>query len=305
MPAGRFRSPAGIGTTAVLRTRAPDPCCGPACRVAVVNALEHWRSALRSWAIPEEILAAAPESPYGFPTELFRRRAERAAESEPTPTTLRALDALPAGGSVLDVGVGAGSTSLALASRASLIVGVDVSQDMLAAFRETAQAAGVAARTVHGIWPDVASEVEPADVVVCGHVFYNVQDLEPFVHQLTAHARRRVVVELTGHHPLAWMNDLWQRFHTLDRPAGPTADDAERALLELGLDPGRARLEAPGSGGFDRREDAVALVRRRLCLPPDRDAEIAEALGGRLAERDGLWSAGPIVQAVETLWWDR
>ena len=48
-----------------------------------------------------------------------------------------------------------------------------------------------------------------------------------------------------------------------------------------------------GSGGFERREDAIHSVRKRLCLPADRDAEIAEALGGRLRETDGLWDVGP------------
>ena len=42
-----------------------------------------------------------------------------------------------------------------------------------------------------------------------------------------------------------------------------------------------------GSGGFARREDAIHSVRKRLCLPADRDPEIAEALGGRLRERRG------------------
>ena len=59
-----------------------------------------------------------------------------------------------------------------------------------------------------------------------------------------------------------------------------------------------------GRGGFEQREDAVALIRRRLCLGPENDPEIAEALGDRLAEREGLWSAGPPEQILVTLWWD-
>ena len=60
-----------------------------------------------------------------------------------------------------------------------------------------------------------------------------------------------------------------------------------------------------GSGGFERRDDAIALVRRRLCLKADRDGEIAESLGDRLKQRNGLWSAGPAEQRLVTLWWDR
>jgi len=268
-----------------------------------MSAADRWREALLAWAIPDEILSAAPETPYGFPTELFRRRAERAAARAPTPTTARALESLPGDGTVLDVGVGSGATSLPLASRASRIIGVDESEGMLESFRASAESAGVEAVGFLGAWPGVAAHVEPTDVVVCGHVFYNVQDLPPFVRELTTHARRRVVVELTDHHPWAWMHDLWMRFHRLQRPDGPTADDAEAVLRETGLDPGREDRLDEGSGGFERREDAVALVRRRLCLPAARDAEVEDALGDRLARRDGLWSAGPAIQRITTTWW--
>jgi SAM-dependent methyltransferase len=271
-------------------------------------AAERWGAALHEWAIPERILTRAPESPYGYPTECFRTRAERSMDRDPTPTTLRALEALPAAGTVLDVGVGGGATSLPLARKASRITGVDASQDMLDAFRQTAAAIGVEADTILGAWPDVARDAPTADVVVCGHVLYNVQDLTPFVLAMTHHARRRVVVEITDRHPWSWMNDLWRRFHDLGRPEGPTAEDAQEALRELGLETGRDDRSVPAGAqppaGFERVTDAVALVRRRLCLPADRDPEIRTALGDRLVERHGLWSAGPAEQTLVTLWWD-
>ena len=83
-----------------------------------MNALERWRRELAGWAIPDEILAAAPEPPWGFPRELFRTRAER-TPAAPSETTRVALDALGTGGDVLDVGVGGGATSLPLAAVAT------------------------------------------------------------------------------------------------------------------------------------------------------------------------------------------
>ncbi|HXF35789.1 MAG TPA: methyltransferase domain-containing protein [Actinomycetota bacterium] len=270
-----------------------------------MGAVERWAEELRGWAIPEEILAAAPEPPYGFPAEPFRRRAEAARRADPSPTALRALEALPEGGTVLDVGCGAGATSLPLARRAGRIVGVDASPEMLERFREQAAEAGVPAEAVQGTWPDVAHRVEAADVVVCGHVLYNVQDLAPFVDALGDRVRRRVVCEITERHPWAWMAGLWLRFHGLPRPAGPTADDAEAALRELGIDVRREdHLLPPTPAGFERKEDAVALIRRRLCLGLERDPEVEKALGEWLREREGLWSAGPDRQVVVTLWWD-
>src|SRR5207237_1410976 len=90
---------------------------GPAGRVLVVpervSAVERWGAALRSWAIPEEILRAAPESPWTYPVQVFRGRAEAATAGpaagttgspSSSPSARRALDALPEGGSVIDVG---------------------------------------------------------------------------------------------------------------------------------------------------------------------------------------------------------
>jgi SAM-dependent methyltransferase len=272
-----------------------------------VSALARWTEQLEARTIPIPILEAAPESPWGFPPELFRVRADRAATAEPTPTTLRAREALPEGGSVLDVGCGGGATSLPLADRAGLLVGVDGSVGMLATFTEAAEALGVDVRTVEGTWPEAAVSTPVCDVAVCGHVLYNVPDLAPFVLTLGDHAARRVVLEVTDRHPVAWMNDLWRRFHGVTFPDGPTADDAEAAIRELGITVQREDRPATDErhGGFPRREDAVAFARRRLCLTADRDAEVDEALGDRLREVDGLWSAGPHSgHPVVTLWWD-
>jgi len=266
------------------------------------NAADRWREELASWAIPEPILKAAPESPWTFPVELFAGRADAAVRrSEPTPSNLRALAALPEHGSVLDVGCGAGAASLPLAGRAGRLVGVDSSGPMLAAFLDRTAAAVVAAEAVKGSWPDAADAVGLADVVVCHHVFYNAPDLVSFAEALTSKARRRVVVELTARHPMSNLNELWRRFHGLDRPERPTADDAVAVLRETGLDPDREDWESPGAGGFARREDLVAFVRRRLCLPAERDAEVADALGGSIVERsDGFgFPSRPVV----TLWW--
>jgi len=276
--------------------------------VSEPSALGRWRTQLGARAIPPPILAAAPEPPWGFPAVLFRTRAARAGAGGESPTTARARAALPEGGVVLDVGCGGGATSLPLADRAGTLVGVDVQPDMPEVFKTAGEARGVVAETLLGTWPEVAEQAPVADVVVCGHVLYNVPLLEPFVTTLSAHATRRVVLELTETHPLVWMHDLWRRFHGVSFPDGPTADDAEDALVELGV--AVRRDERPASdgterSGFDRREDAVALVRRRLCLPASRDDEVAEALGERLQRDDGLWSAGPVPgQRVVTLWWD-
>ncbi|HYT39272.1 MAG TPA: class I SAM-dependent methyltransferase [Acidimicrobiia bacterium] len=246
-----------------------------------------WREDLDSWAIPPEILAAAPETPWGCPTGLFARSAEEAVrarealalEGQASPSVRRALEALPDAGSVLDVGAGGGAASLPLCPPAVAVTAVDQSPQMLAAFAELATKQGIDHREVEGLWPDVAGRVGPADVVVCHHVLYNVGDLVPFVVALTDHARRRVVVEITDDHPQATLNPLWERFHGNIRPTRPTAADAATVLSDLGLDVSMEEFEAPPRWGHDHdRAELVSFTRRRLCLPAERDPEVAAAL---------------------------
>jgi SAM-dependent methyltransferase len=259
----------------------------------VGRAAERWAEELAAWAIPEEILASVPESPWGFPPALFGPPA--AGESSDTPSLRRAREALGHGGSVIDVGVGGGAASLPLVPAAEHIVGVDESRGMLDAFAARAEELGVGHLEVQGRWPDVTDSVPVADVVVCNNVFYNVADLVPFVSALGAHARRRVVVELTDTHPLVTQNPLWRHFHPgVPRPEGPTAEDAAAVLAEAGVDVRVERAQRPARATGDRQE-WVRFVRRRLCVPEAREAEV----DARLQEPDEV-----IPRNVVTLWWE-
>jgi SAM-dependent methyltransferase len=259
-----------------------------------------WRDDLESWAIPPEILAAAPESPWGCPTTLFARSTEETlaagggltAGGQPSPSFVRAREVLPEGGSVLDVGAGAGAASLPLCPPGAEVTAVDQSADMLAAFAALAGKAGVSHREVEGRWPDAAGHVGSVDVVVCHHVLYNVADLVPFLEALTDHARIRVVVEITAEHPQAGLNELWQHFHGAARPTRPTAADAAAVARDLGYEVGVEAWDAPPRwNGGEHRDHLVAFTRRRLCLPAERDAEVAALLPDH----------GP--RAHATLWW--
>jgi SAM-dependent methyltransferase len=254
------------------------------------TAAERWASELAAWAIPDEIMAQAPESPWEFSPALFRP-----PPPEPTPDTpsrVRAREALPEGGSVLDVGCGGGAAGLALVPPAGRVTGFDQSRDLLDLFVARAVELGVAHEAAQGTWPDDAAGVAPADVVVTHHVAYNVADLGAFAAALTSHARNRVVMELSGHHPRHGLNDLWRRFWDAERPEGPTADDAIELLTDIGLQVSVER--SPRVNRSIPNDARVASVRKYLCLPADREPEIAALL----ADRPEM--AGEVV----TLWWD-
>lgn len=255
----------------------------------MTTAAEHWASELAAWAIPDHIMAQAPESPWEFTPALFRPSLEPTPD---TPSRIRAREVLPEGGSVLDVGCGGGAAGLALVPPAGRVTGFDQSQDLLDLFTGRAGELGIEFEAVQGSWPQDAAAVGPADVVVTHHVAYNVPDLAGFAAELTAHARNRVVMELSSFHPRYGVNHLWRHFWDVDRPEGPTADDAVAVLREAGIEPAVER--APRMRRSINREDRVASVRRYLCLPPERDPEIDALLG------DDVSAMGEVV----TLWWD-
>jgi len=252
-----------------------------------------WASDLDSWAIPEEILAQAETEPWAHPVAMFTVE----GEIPDSPSHQRAREALPGGGSVLDVGSGGGRASFALVPPAGSVIAADHQQDMLDAYAQAADQRGVAHRELLGGWLDIADEVPEADVVVCHHVAYNVRDIVPFLQALNDHARRRVVLELPMTHPMSNMNELWKRFWDLDRPTKPTADQLAAIAVAMGFD---AHLDVWVDESWGKRVDMpeqerIQAVRRRLCLTQDRDADVAAAL---LEEQD----AQP--REVATLWWD-
>lgn len=269
----------------------------------MLNAAQRWRQHLESWAIPAEIRDAAPDEPWSLPRDAFVRRADASLAGGHGVAFDRAREALPAGGTVVDVGAGAGAASLPLNDRAGMLVAVDQDERLLAELIARGGRRAGRVRTIAGSWPEVAPATPVADVVVCHHVLYNVPDLGPFARALTDHARRRVVAQVTPRHPVAGLNPLWLRFHGLRRPERPTWEDAAAALRALEIDPVVEHDDRPDEPGFATFGELVAMARRRLCLARDREPEVAEALremGADPGDRS-TWSLR--APGLVVLWW--
>jgi SAM-dependent methyltransferase len=252
------------------------------------SAVTRWQEALAAWAIPVEILEQAPENPWVHPPALFKVESDAVLSMTPSVrVAIEALQACESGkGSVLDVGCGGGGSAMPLAEFASEFLAVDEQAAMLTNFVEAAAQRSVPCRTFEGRWLDTAEAVPSADVVVCHHVLYNVSDIEPFIRALTSHARRRVVVEVPDTHPTSPFNPLWQHFWNLERPLHPTGQDLLEVLAELGIDASVERFRRPTRKARLDAPEYIAFVRRRLCLPADRDPEIAEVLANRNLNND-------------------
>ena len=193
------------------------------------------------------------------------------------------------------MGCGGGVAAFALADKAKHVIGVDHQAEMLTMFSENASDRGLTSEVYDGFWPAVSANVPIADVVTCHNVVYNVQEIVPFLKALDEHARKRVVIEMPIHHPLANMDKLWKHFWSLERPKDPSPADLIEVLKEIEINaqvqywPGTVRQES-------NIDQAAEFMRIRLCLPKAREAEVKEFLTKqpRTDERD-----------LATIWWDK
>jgi SAM-dependent methyltransferase len=254
------------------------------------NAAQKWAKDLAEWAIPESIISQAPESPWIHPPAMFTLP----TEIPDSPSHQRAREAMPAGGSVLDIGCGGGIAAFAIAPPAGTVIGVDHQDEMLKMFAESANAKGLEHQEVLGDWPDVSPQTPIADVVTCHHVAYNVAQIKPFLKALDSHATKRVVIELPQQHPLSTMRDSWKHFWNLDRPANPTPQDLIEVLAEMGITANLELWQGPKLRPLNI-EDDVRFLRIRLCLDSSRDPEIRQFLEAQKPMES---------RALATIWWD-
>ena len=256
----------------------------------MTTAAERWKADLALWAIPKEILDQAVEKPWIHPPALF----EIPEVIKDSLSHLRSREAMPEGGSVLDIGCGGGIASYAITPPAGHVIGVDEQQAMLDLYKANAEKFSVTSETVLGQWPAVADVTPVADVVTVFHVAYNVGEIVPFLAALNSHARKRVVIEVPILHPMSNMNEGWKHFWDLTRPTVPAAADLITVLAEMGI---RANIEFFESEILlDKKVDgANGFIRRRLCLPEERQAEV-----------DAFLAANPMPERrkLAAIWWD-
>ncbi|MCL5052312.1 class I SAM-dependent methyltransferase [Ferrimicrobium acidiphilum] len=248
-----------------------------------------WSRELREWAIPDDLLAVAPDSPWSFDPRAFSP-----VYDGPLNRTQEAivdlLDRSPSR-SVLDVGAGAGACVLPIGSFIQSLLAVDRDAAMLEMLAlESESIPQLLVETRVGDFFALEPDLELYDVVTSQNVVYNVDDLFGFLGGLIAHAKVGVVLEMTLYHPHYGLNLLWRQFHQLERPTAPSAVEVIGALVMMGITP----KVALGAGVRRASDPATQVIstRRRLCLTPREDVAIQSAL------EQGLVLPNPTVTLV-------
>ncbi len=184
----------------------------------------------------------------------------------------RLLRELKPEATLLDVGGGGGRYALPLALRCRHVTVVEPSQSMVQVLQQGTRQADIRNVTaVQAAWEE--ADLPPADLVLCAHVLYGVEDVEPFLRKLHSHATDRVLILMYMDSPQAHLAPLWKPVHGEDRGNLPGLRELLPVLWEMDIYPELEMLETHGSYEFDTREDAIQEFQRRLYVNPDTEAD--------------------------------
>ena len=151
---------------------------------------------------------------------------------------------------LIDAGAGTGRHAVPLADRLEWVTAVEPSEGMRAQIPPKDNMTIVAST-----WED--AEVAPADLVICCHVLYGVENPAPFVAKLERSARERVFIMLRESelpHPAAAIR---KRLAGDAGPGLPRFSDLFMLLVQIGLAPDVTFLRYTSTNRYGNFEEAV------------------------------------------------
>lgn len=173
-------------------------------------------SAIETWGEMVRVEHAQSDRMRGVrPTDTWNQFAAQ-FKADPHRTDDRTVEALRShlvpGETLLDIGAGGGRLALPLALTCRSVTAVEPSPSMCAVLRETASEYNIEnVSIVESGWLD--ADVEPADVALCSHVVYVIEDIGAFVRKMDRHARRLVMAVVFQASPLSQVYGLWEQVH--------------------------------------------------------------------------------------------
>jgi SAM-dependent methyltransferase len=179
---------------------------------------------------------------------------------------------------LIDVGAGTGRHALPLAERLEWVTAVEPSEGMRAQIPARDNMTVIASA-----WED--AEVAPADLVICAHVLYGVEEPAPFIAKLTRSARERVFIMLRAGqlpHPATLIREKLQGG---PGPRMPQFNDLFMLLMQMGIAPDVNFVRYPVTQRYADLDEALADCRPLMGAQWD-EAQV-RAMLEELLTRDG------------------
>ena len=253
-----------------------------------VSAVEAWRARVeRHHAQSEGVMEASLREGDFWRNLAPMFRADPYREDDEVLNAL--LELTPDGGSVLDVGGGAGRFAIPIAlSRRTSVAVVDPSPSMLEQLEASvSEVKGANVTGVNAEWE--AARVLEADMVLCSHVVYGVADIRPFLQKLHDHARERVVMVSFVDSPQAGVAPLWEPVYGEERINLPALPELMNVLWDMGIYPSIRMMMPASPQTFESVEAAVEEVSNRLFIGSDSERlkRLSGSIEGYLEAVDG------------------
>lgn len=179
---------------------------------------------------------------------------------------------------LIDAGAGAGRHAVPLAERLEWVTAVEPSEGMRAQIPHRDNMTVIAST-----WQD--AEVAMADLVICCHVLYGIEDPVPFIAKLQASARERVFIMLregSVPHPATQLR--WRMLGRPDLPV-PQFSDLFMLLMQMGIAPDVTFVRYPV---FNRYRDVdEALADSRMLIGDGWDEARARTLLEEMLTKHG------------------
>lgn len=178
---------------------------------------------------------------------------------------------------LIDVGAGAGRHAIPLAERLEWVTAVEPSEGMRAQIGHRDNMTVVASS-----WEDAA--VAPADLLICSHVLYGVEDPVPFIAKMEASARERIFIMLREW-PMAHLGAIVRERMLGAEPRLPRFSELFMLLVQMGIAPDVRFTTYPNPQRYGGIEEALADCQAMI---GDRwDERKGRAIVESLLEADG------------------
>jgi hypothetical protein len=178
---------------------------------------------------------------------------------------------------LIDVGAGAGRHSIPLAEHVEWVTAIEPSEGMRAQIPHRDNMTVVASS-----WEDAA--VAPADLLICSHVLYGVEDPVSFIAKMEVSARERIFIMLRES-PMAHLGAIVRDRMLGEEPRLPRFSDLFMLLMQMGIAPDVTFTSYPNPQRYSGIEEALADCQAMI---GDRwDEEKGRAIVNGLLQPDG------------------